>query len=246
MNKDNLKHMQDALKVNRSDLAYNITQKAGAELVLNVLRQDVRDSESMETIKMGLGANIANWYNEVWLYIATPKSPFDMKMDMCIKNCVEKLRTDWFFDPDIEAPDDLVFGDLFILLLGTVDIPLSPETTEKIRGAGGGFLLERNDVKEMLQHDERWIGILKQIANICDGRADQSEKVCDSIEKYSIPELERQHKTLLEKRLEFEVFSGLAFAFDHREKQRISDKPKNAMIQIGDMQTLLCRMKQMC
>jgi hypothetical protein len=41
MNKDNLRHMQNALDKNRSDLAYNITQKAGAELVLNVLRQDV-------------------------------------------------------------------------------------------------------------------------------------------------------------------------------------------------------------
>lgn len=42
MNKDNLTHMQNALDGRRSDLAYNITQRAGAELVLHVLREDER------------------------------------------------------------------------------------------------------------------------------------------------------------------------------------------------------------
>jgi hypothetical protein len=245
MNNDNLMHMQNALDKNRSDLAYNITQKAGAELVLNVLRQKVWDSEVKDNIENVLGQKIANWYNEVWLYIATPKRPFDRKMDMYIKNCVEKLRTDWFFDPEIEAPDDFVFDDLFRLILGTVDIPLSAETTAMIT-PDYIVLTGRNDVKEMLQHDEEWIEILKQIANICDGRAEQSKKVCDSIEEYSIPELKRRREMLQKTRADYEIFSGLALAFDHRETQRINGNPKNAMLQIGDIQTLLCRMKQIC
>jgi hypothetical protein len=255
MNKDNLRHMQNALDKNRSDLAYNITQKAGAELVLNVLRQDVLHPYMRDNIEEFLGGNIANWYNEVWLYIATPKRPFDLKMDMCIKNCAEKLRTDSYWYPDIQEPDDLVFDDLFRLLMGTVNIPLSPETTAMI-SADDNVLLERNDVKETLQHDERWIGILKQIAKICDGRADESKQVCDSIEEYSIPELKRHLEELQKHRLNFEVFSGLALAFDHQEKQRRGSETKKAMrrgsetkkamLQIGDMQTLLCRMKQMC
>jgi hypothetical protein len=198
-----------------------------------------------DDIENVLGQKIANWYNEKWIYIATPKSPFDMKMDMCIKNCAEKLRIDWHSDPSLQAPDDFVFDDLFRLLLGTVDIPLSAETTAMMT-PDYIVLTGRNDVKEMLQHDEERIEILKQIANICDNRADQSEKVCDSIEEYSIPELKRQLETLQKTRADYEIFSGLSLAFDHRETQRINGKPKNAMLQIGDMQTLLCRMKQMC
>jgi hypothetical protein len=87
MNNDNLNHIQKALEVNRSDLAYNITQKAGAELVLDILRQDVCDPNERDNIQTYLGATIATWYNEVWVDIATPRHPFDMKMDMCIKNC---------------------------------------------------------------------------------------------------------------------------------------------------------------
>ena len=192
-----------------------------------------------------MGGNIAKWYNEVWLYIATPKRPFDLKMDMCIKNCAEKLRTDWYWDPGIQESDDFVFDDLFRLLMGTVHIPLSTETAAMI-SADDSVLLERNDVKETLQHDERWIGILKQIAKICDGRADEIKQVCDSIVKYSIPELNRQREVLQKATSEFEVFSGLALAFDHQEKQRSGSETKKAMLQIGDMQTLLCRMKQMC
>jgi hypothetical protein len=177
---------------------------------------------------------IAEWYNEIWIYIARHKSPFDVKLDMYIKNCAEKVRTDCYFERTIAQPPNFVFDDVFRLLLGTADIPLSVETAAMI-STDDIVLTGRNDVKEMLQHDERWIGILKVIAKICDGRAAQSEGICDSIEKYSIPELKTQREALQQKRLEYEVFSGLSLAFDHRETQRIKGKPKNAKIQIGDL-----------
>jgi hypothetical protein len=247
MNNDNLNHIQTALEVKRSDLAYNITQKAGAELVLDILRQDVWDPNERDNIQTYLGATIATWYNEVWVDIATPLRPFDMKMDMCIKNCMEKLRTDWHYDPSISAPPPFVFDDLFRLLLGTVHIPLSTEITAMI-SAEDNVLTERNDVKEMLQHDQRWIAILKKIANICDGRDDESKNVCVSIETYSIPELSRQRETLRKAQSKVDVFSGLAFAFHYRDAPETQEKKtqsKTARIQIGDIQTLLCRMKQM-
>ncbi len=96
MNKDNLKHMKDALNVNRSNLAYNITQKADAELVLNKLR--VFPQVESDRMRMKLGPDLVWWYNQSWRYIANPERSFDMKMDQCIKNCLEKLGSDWYED----------------------------------------------------------------------------------------------------------------------------------------------------
>ena len=197
------------------------------------------------TIEESLGQKIVEWYNEVWVYIATPKNPFDLKMDIYIKNCTEKLRTDWYYDPDIAPPPDLEFGDLFRLLMGTVHIPLSAEITTMII-TDDSVLTERNDVKTTLLYDQRWIGILKNIANVCDFRHDESKKVCDSIEKYSIPELDRQREALQKAKLEAEVFSGLVLAFHRQETDSTTPTTNRVRIQIGDMQTLLCRMKQMC
>jgi hypothetical protein len=186
MNKDNLKHMRDALRVNISDIAYNSTQKAGAELVLNILHQDVFQQVESDRMKLNLGPHVVSWYNDSWRYIANPERSFDMKMDQCIKICLTKLGSAVYEDGTLYAPLNFVFDDLFTLLLGTVDIPLSVDTATMI-SPDSIVLTGRNDVKEILQHDEEWIEILKQIANICDGRFDQSEKVCDSIEKYSTP-----------------------------------------------------------
>ena len=73
MNKDNLTHMRNALDERRSDLAYNITQRAGAELVLHVLREDVWHWSKKDDFEDRLRQKIVEWYNEVWVDIATPR-----------------------------------------------------------------------------------------------------------------------------------------------------------------------------
>jgi hypothetical protein len=245
MNKDNLRRMKNALDERRSDLAYNITQRAGAELVLHVLREDVWHWSKKDGFEDKLGQKIVEWYNEVWVDIATPKNPFDMKMDMYIRNIMEKLRTEWYYDPEFAPPPDLEFGDLFRLLMGTVHIPLSAEITTMII-ADDSVLTERNDVKTTLLYDQRWIEILKNIANGCGKRHDESKTVCDSIVEYSIPELDRQRVALQNAKLEDEVSFALLVAFNREETDSTRPTTNGKRIQIGDMQTLLCRMKQMC
>ena len=238
MNDDNLEHFQKALVVNRSDFAHNITQIAGAKLVLYILRRKVYALEAMDDIDIDLEEMMVSWYNNTWIYIANSLNPFDQKMDKCIRNCLEKSNTDWHNDDSIVPTPDFVFDDLFKLLMGTVHIPLAKEITEMI-STDDSVLTQRNDVKEILQHDQNWIDILKHIADICALRDVESQKVCDSIEEYSIPELNRQREAIEKAKLEVDVHSGVTFALYHQE-------PKKARIQTGDIQTLLCRMKQMC
>jgi hypothetical protein len=128
--------------------------------------------------------------------------------------------------------------------MGTVHIPLSTETDTLI-SADDSVLTERNAVKATLQRDQEWIGILRQIARVVE-RGVESEKVFDSVEKYSLPELRRHSEALMKARVHLQVHSGLTLSFDHQETQRRRQPPKTAMMQTVDIQTLLCRMKRMC
>jgi hypothetical protein len=170
-----------ALSVNTSKLNSNLTQIAGAQLVLNILREPILHYEDREQILRMWGGDVLLWWKHVWQPLARRDDSFYAKMEECIQNCQRKLEIERFYDDDVEKPDDFTFDDLFKLLMGTVNIPLSQETARLIR-ADDRVLTEYSDIKDKLQHDQTWIGILRRIASICADREGVTQTVCSSIE----------------------------------------------------------------
>jgi len=148
-----------------------------------------------------LGNNLRGWISRHRLWSDPDPGNLDpayLRMQTCIANCVAKLDGAWMWHSHIPHPPDLEFNDLFRLLLGTVDIPLSPETTALIVD-DDRVLIGRHFSKTSLYGDAEWCEILRQMASVVE--RDEAtfatcEAICVSVEDYSRRRLREERETL--------------------------------------------------
>jgi hypothetical protein len=221
-------NMREAFEANAVELEYNSSQTRAAENVLDILRQPQLDHWHIDDALGPIGPRMSRWCRAHALWSTTPPPAlvdvFYSRMQICIQNCLENLLR--WYDPHEEV-QDVVFDDVFRLLLGTFDIPLSDETAALI-GADDVVLTGENPTfKAALQRDPEWLGILRTLASVAE-RVDEPDNVCASIEAYTIPELHRRRLALLEEAKDLEVYSGVTIAL-HRTPEEAQATPRTTV-----------------
>lgn len=219
-------NMCDALLKHARMLRYNNSQKVDAALVCSVLREPVMYWIPMAEEVIRLGTNLRSWIwrHRLWKNPApTNLDPAYLRMQTCIANCVAKVDRAWHWNPAIQEPPGLDFDDLFRLILGTVDIPLSPETTALI-GNDDRVLIGRHFSKTSLYGDTEWCEILQQMASVVE-RDEQTlarcEQICASVEGYTTNKLHEEREALKAAETHEQVESAVTLGI-HREPQHPS------------------------
>jgi hypothetical protein len=145
-------------------------------------------------------------------------------MRTCIANCVQKLDTEWHFNAAVQPPPPLDFNDLFRLLIGTVDVPLSQETAALI-GDDDRVLIGRHSSKIALYRDAEWCDILQQMASVVE-RDEETlaicEQICISVEGYSTQMLRQERQALKAAETHQQVEAAVTLA-KHRESTDIKN-----------------------
>jgi hypothetical protein len=119
-------NMREAFEEIAFELEYNSSQTRAADNVLIILRQPQFDEWHVDAALGSIGPRMNRWCRAHALWSTTPPPALIdahySRMKICIQNCRENLLR--WYDPN-EEMQDVVFNDVFRLLLGTFDIPLS-------------------------------------------------------------------------------------------------------------------------
>lgn len=231
-------NMNDELRRHAYELRYNRAQTQAAALVCSVLREEVAHSIPRDDILAFLGGDLTRWRERRRLWTYTPDvdhDSFDSRMHTCIENCQAKLDPAWRFGGGVARPAPLEIKDLFRLLIGTVDIPLSPETMQFIHTAGfmdeaDRALFGRNDMKIKMWRDDNWCDILTEMASAIERTEEtqaQLEQICASIEGYTTQKLHEERHALKAAETQQQVEAAVTLAI-HREPAKPSEKPSTA------------------
>ena len=219
-------NMRHELRRHANELRYNRAQTQAAALVCSVLREEVADSIPRDDILWHLGGELTKWRESQRTKVA-----FDSRMHTCIENCQVKLDTAWRYGGGVR-PLALEIKDLFRLLIGTVDIPLSPETMQFIHTAGfmdeaDRALFGRNDMKIKMWRDDNWCDILTEMASAIPRTEEtqaQLEQICASIEGYTTQKLHEERHALKAAETQQQVEAAVTLAI-HREPEKSPENP---------------------
>ncbi len=221
-------NMREAFEEIAFELKYNSSQTRAADNVLIILRQPQFDRWHIDDALGSIGPRMNRWCRAHALWSTTPPPALVdahySRMKICIQNCRENLLR--WYDPH-EEMQDVVFNDVFRLLLGTFDIPLSDETAALIHADDVVLTGKNHTFKAAMQRDPEWIGILRTLARVAE-RDGEPDNVCASIEAYTIPELHRQRLALLEEAKDLEVYSGVTIAL-HRTPEEAQVTPRTTV-----------------
>jgi hypothetical protein len=224
-------NMRDELERLAYEVRYNTSQKESVAFVCSILREPVLHvTDRDDLIDSALYLRLQNQCRPPYRYF-TPRLPFHthiredeayedpfyLRMQTCIHNCDTKLSNLWHYNPHFPRPADLDFNDLFRLLMGTVDIPLAPETAALL-GDADRVLIGRNAFKRVLGRHVEWKPILRQIASVAVRDAAICEQVCASVEGYTTEKLQTERQALKAAETHAQVEAGVDLGI-HREQQ---------------------------
>ena len=225
-------NMRHELRRHADELQYNRAQTQAAALVCSVLREEVADSIPRDDILWCLGGELTKWRERRRLWTDAPDvhdDSFDSRMHTCIENCQAKLDPAWRYGGGVARPPALEIKDLFRLLIGTVDIPLSQETWQFIHTAGfmdeaDRALFGRIDMKIKMWRDDNWCDILTEMASAIPRTEEtqaQLEQICASIEGYTTQKLHEERHALKAAETQQQVEAAVTLAI-HREPEKPS------------------------
>ena len=128
--------------------------------------------------------------------------------------------------PDVEPPPPPEIADLLRLLLGTVHIPLSPQTIRLMQSTGlmgedDLVLIGRHAYKIALWGDTQWCKILKDLASVIERDEETQailEQICTSVEGYTRQKLDAELEDLKKEETDTQVYAAVTLA-THREPQ---------------------------
>lgn len=230
-------NMNDELRRHAYELRYNRAQTQAAALVCSVLREEVAHSIPRDDILWFLGGELTKWRERRGLWNYAPvfdDDSFESRMHTCIENCQAKLDPAWRYGGGVARPAALEIKDLFRLLIGTVDIPLSGETMELIHTAGfmdgaDRALFGRNDIKITMWRDDKWCDILTEMASAIprdEQTQAQLEQICASIEGYTTQKLHEERQALKAAEAHQQVEAAVTLAI-HREPEKSPENPSS-------------------
>ena len=228
-------NMRHELRRHAYELRYNRAQTQAAALVCSVLREEVADSIPRDDILWYLGGELTKWRERRRLWTLAPDvhdDSFDSRMHTCIENCQAKLDPAWRYGGGVARPPALEIKDLFRLLIGTVDIPLSQETRQFIHTVGfmdgaDRALFGRNDIKITMWRDDNWCAILTEMASAIprdEPTQAHMEHICASIEGYTTQKLHEERQALNSAEAHQQVEAAVTLAI-HREPEKSPENP---------------------
>jgi hypothetical protein len=229
-------NMKDEFQRLEYEQRYNRSQFIPADLVCRILRKEVLYHVPRDDTKRNLSTHLERWMDQrpVWntvrpAFAALANNPSYSRMRVCLENCRLKLDTRWRMHADVEIPAPLELKDLFMLLMGTVHIPWSPETIQLILSTGlmdraDLVLIGRDTYKIELWGDAQWCKILTDLASVIERDEDTQtilEQICTSVEGYSRQKLDERLERLKKEETHLQVYAAVTLA-THREQQHAS------------------------